>query len=67
MRVVGHCGRCLMLAFCAFCLSGVPPVGLIGPDLQQFKRKLHKNHSPAEYWAAVWLWLLPGLLGRCVF
>ncbi len=34
---------CLMLAFCAFCLSRVPPVGLIGLDLQRFKRKLHKN------------------------
>ena len=44
--------------FCAFCLSGVPLVGLIGPDLQQFKRKLHKKRSPAGCWAAVWLWLL---------
>ena len=37
--------------FCAFCFSGVLPVGLIGPDLQQFKRKLHKKYSPAG-----WLW-----------
>ena len=29
--------------FCAFCLSGVPLVGLIGPELQRFKTKLHKN------------------------
>ena len=36
--------------FCAFCLSGVPLVGLIGPDLQQFKRKLHKKRSPAGCW-----------------
>ena len=60
----GYCDRCQMLAFCAFCLSWVPPVGLIGPDLQQFKRKLHKNAPRRGTGAAVWLWLLPVLLGR---
>ena len=54
----GYCDRCLMLAFCAFCLSWVPPVGLIWPDLQQFKRKLHKNAPRRGTGAAVWLWLL---------
>ena len=39
-------------------------VGLIGPDLQQFKRKLHKNAPRRGTGAAVWLWLLPVLLGR---
>ena len=55
---MGGSGWRLALAFCAFCLSGVPLVGLIGPDLQQFKRKLHKKAPRRGVGAAVWLWLL---------
>ena len=39
-------------------------MGLIGLDLQRFKRKLHKNAPRRGTGAAVWLWLLPVLLGR---
>ena len=38
-------------------------MGLIGPDLQQFKRKLHKKRSPAGCWGRG-LALAVGLIRR---